>query len=176
MKLDYALTLADYLAAIRLHKNQKVKKHIYSGISVLLFPILAILALAATLVAYSTGQSLIFAILSVPDCVLIIGAIVALYIPRHLFSKMYSGMLSPGRSELIYSLDIDDERILSVVDGVSESKYFWRSIVEIAQDDTNILLYLAQNHYLAIPIHALSLEQRTELNDLVARHLVRSKP
>jgi hypothetical protein len=71
---------------------------------------------------------------------------------------------------------MDDDRILSGLPGVSEEKYFWNAIVGFAQDRKMTLLYLDKDKFLLFPTYALSPEQRAELNDLVARYVVKRKP
>jgi hypothetical protein len=72
-------------------------------------------------------------------------------------------------------IDIDDERIISTVPGTGEGKYFWTAILEFAQDEKVTLLYPRKNMFLLVPTQAMSPAQRAELNDLVARHLVRNQ-
>ena len=45
-----------------------------------------------------------------------------------------------------------------------------------AQDEKMTLLYVFKDRFLMFPTAALSPDQRSELGDLVARHVVRSKP
>jgi hypothetical protein len=70
---------------------------------------------------------------------------------------------------------MDKERILSGLPEVSEERYFWNAIVGFAQDEKMTLLYLDKDKFLLLPTYALSPEQRTELNELVARHVVKGQ-
>jgi hypothetical protein len=89
--------------------------------------------------------------------------------------KTYKRLFPPTRTDQNSNIDIDDERIFSRTPGVSEDKYFWTAIIAFAQDDKMTLLYLDKNRFLLFPTRALSIDQRTELNDLVARHITKRK-
>ena len=73
------------------------------------------------------------------------------------------------------SIDIDNECLVSEIPGVFAEKYFWNTIVGFAQNEKVTLLYVFKDRFLLFPTAMLSQVQRTELNDLVARHLPKRK-
>jgi hypothetical protein len=95
-----------------------------------------------------------------------------IYVDRRGFRRLFS----PTRRDRSCYIDMDDERILSGLPAVCEEKYFWNAIVGFAQDKKMTLLYLDKDKFLLFPTYALSPAQQTELNDLIARHVVWSKP
>jgi hypothetical protein len=73
------------------------------------------------------------------------------------------------------SADIDDERIFCKNPGVSEGKFFWNAIVNFTQDEKVTVLYIDRRRFFFFPTNAMSPEERAELNDLIARHVVGRK-
>jgi hypothetical protein len=73
------------------------------------------------------------------------------------------------------SLDIGDVCIISTISGVSEGKFFWRGIFDFAQDEKATMFYIDKRRFFFFPTLALSPAKRSELNDLVARHVVRKQ-
>jgi hypothetical protein len=71
------------------------------------------------------------------------------------------------------TLEVDDQSIRSEIPGVSEGKFFWNAIAGFAQNEKITLLYVARKKFLFFPTNALTLDQRAELNDLVARNMPR---
>jgi hypothetical protein len=57
--------------------------------------------------------------------------------------------------------------------GSSEAKLLWNAIVRFAQDEKITLFYLTELRFLFVPTIVFSTEQRAELSDLVARHVVK---
>lgn len=176
MKLNYVLTLADWKAAIRLHMRQKLSRRIHLFIYQFIFPALAVLFLVVTLVGYLNGQDNLVSDLIMPDTALAGIAILLPIVRSYRIRKSFKEMFSFSQSGPGYSLDIDDERILSVRPGVGEATYLWSGIRALAQDKRIILIYISEILFLGIPTSTLSPEQRTELNELVARHGVKRKP
>jgi hypothetical protein len=84
-------------------------------------------------------------------------------------------LFTPGRLDRNWSIDIDDERIVSSVPGICESKILWSGVFAFVQNDRIISLYISENQYISIPTGALTRDQRIELNDLVARNMVRKQ-
>jgi len=74
------------------------------------------------------------------------------------------------------SIDIDDDRVVFAVPGISVGTYYWDGIVDFAQDERVTLLYTGKNRFVLFPTQALSAAQRTELDGLVARHIQGRKP
>jgi hypothetical protein len=59
--------------------------------------------------------------------------------------------------------------------GLSETKVLWQAIDRFAQNEKVTMLYIAEMRFIYFPTRSLSDAQRTELNDLVARHVVRKQ-
>ena len=57
----------------------------------------------------------------------------------------------------------------------AEAKFFWTAIVAFAQDEKITMLYTSKNNFLIFPSNVLTHDQRLELNDLVARNMVRKQ-
>jgi len=101
-----------------------------------------------------------------------------IYLPAwqaYAMRKCFKQIFPPGRTDGSSSIDIDADRIVSTVPGVSEGKFFWTGIVAVAQDEKVTLLYIRKHAFLFFPTQAMSPAQRNELNDLVARHLPKVK-
>lgn len=176
MKLDYSLTLTDWKAAIRLHSHQKLGRHIHFFIYDFVIPAIAIFALIGTIVAYAYGLSDLVDGLIIPVSALVALAILLPILRNLMIRKSFKGMFPPSKIGPGYSLNIDDERILSTRPEIGEAKYYWNSICAFAQNDKIILLYISEILFIGIPAHILTLDQRTELNALIARHVVKKNP
>jgi hypothetical protein len=175
MQLTYTLTLADIKAALRLHTKQDRNRRIRFLISYAILPILAILGSIALILLLLSGHTEWASMFRIVDFVLILLSFFFYFYRVELANKSYKRIFPPTRTEQTSNIDIDDERIFSRTPGVSEEKYFWTAIVAFAQDEKMNLLYLDTNRFLLFPTRALSIDQRTELNDLVARNVVRKK-
>jgi hypothetical protein len=171
MKLSYTLTLDDYKAALRLHRRQKLSRRILPAVA----PVLAGLGLVATLLFEISGQSELALHLLGLD-VVFLSLSIALPLARLLDARMCFKRIFPQTKTVsAISADIDDERIFCKNPGVSEGKFFWNAIVNFTQDEKMTLLYLDKDKFLLFPTQAMSPEQRAELNDLIARHVVGRK-
>ena len=171
MKLDYTLTFADFKAAVKLHSRQKFSRRVILFVYVWLAPIMALLLIVSFLLSphgeLSDGSIAMFAVLLF--CVLLP---VMHYREIH---KQFKQLFPPTRTDRSSSIDIDDERILSGVPGVSEGKIFWPGVLAFAQNEKITMIYLSENKFLFFPTLTMSLAQRSELNDLVSRHVVMRK-
>jgi len=174
MKLVYSLTLNDWKSAIRLHMSRKLGRRIHLAIYRFLIPILAALGLGYILIAFSNGQT------DVSDAFVgavagLIALTILLPIVRELrIRKSFKGMLPFSGTGPGYSLDLNNECIISSRPGIGEARYVWSGICGIAQSDKVILLYLSEILFIPIPTHALSADLRTELNELIARNVTRN--
>jgi hypothetical protein len=175
MKLDYTLTLADWKAAIRLHTRQKIGRRIHFFIYDVIFPTIAVLALVGTIAAYAFGQSALVDDLIIPDTALVLVVILVPILRAYRIRKGFKGMFPQSETGPGYSLDIDNERILSLRPGIGEAKYYWAGIHAFAQDDKIMLFYVTEILFIGIPTHVLSPEQKVELDELIARNMVRKQ-
>jgi hypothetical protein len=177
MKLSYKVTLADWKAAIRLHSRQKIGRRIHFFVYDFVIPTLAVLAVGYIILADSTERTDIVDGLAIPVTALAALAIILPFWRTYLIRKGFKGMFPPSDDGPGYSLDIDDERILSIRPGLGEAKYYWTGICAVAQSKKIILLYISEILFLGIPPRVLSPEQRVELDNLIVQHVPkRSKP
>jgi hypothetical protein len=175
MKLTYSITLKDFKAAIRLHSRQKLGRRIHFFIYDVIFPFLAILALLGTIGAYVLGHSEVVDVLIVPDAALLCIVVLVPILRAYRTRKSFKGMFPPSETGPGYSLDIDNERILSVRPGIGEAKYYWAGICAFAQDDKVMLMYITEILFICIPTHSLSPDQRAELDSLITRNIARKQ-
>jgi hypothetical protein len=135
VNLTYTLTFADYKAAQRLHRRQSLLSVVSFYFWFVIIPILAIIGIVA-------------AILNERHPFLKSGALLwggeggllwlAVYLPAwraYATRKCFKQIFPPARTDNNSSIDIDDDRIVSSVPGVSEGKFFWPAIVAFAQDE-----------------------------------------
>jgi hypothetical protein len=169
MKISCKIALVDFKAAQRLHIRQKLIRRIF----VYVWPVLALVSLIGCVVFCITEHSELFAyclILGIFPLSCTIGfPIGRMFTVRRLFKRSFHS--SHGGPEQI--IDIDNERIIVERPGISEVKFPWTACVDFAQDESVTMLYVSKNKFYIIPTPALSQDQRTELNDLIARHLPR---
>ena len=175
MQLTYTLTLADIKNALRLHRKQDLRRQIEFLILYAIFPVLAFLGSIAFILLPFSGHTELAPMFLRANVVLIFLSFFFYFYRVDIVRKTYKRLFPPTRTDQNSNIDIDDERIFSRTPGVSEDKYFWTAIIAFAQDDKMTLLYLDKNRFLLFPTRALSIDQRTELNDLVARHITKRK-
>jgi len=176
MKLAYKITLKNYKAALRLHATSKLGRRInhyfwYFGV-----PILAICGLMLLIFGGLSETTEIYSPFRITLWVLLW---LSIYLPIMRFFNVRRGfkrIFPPTAKDKNVSIDIDDERIVSAIPGLSEGKFFWNAILEFAQDRNVTLLYLAKSRFLFFPTHAMTAEQQLELHDLIARHIVKRQP
>ena len=173
MRLTYTLTIDDYKAGIRLHKQQKLARRVHFFIYDVVFPALAILSLLGTIAAYLLGQSDLVDNLIVPNIVLVSISILVPLLRAYRVRKSYKQLFPPGRLDRNWLIDIDGERIISSVPGVAESSIPWSGIYAFAHDDKIASLYISEDQYISIPAAAFTPDQRAELNELIARNVVK---
>jgi hypothetical protein len=170
MKLTYTLTLDDYKAAQVLHRRQKFTRRL----AIWIWPALALFGLAAMVVFTITNHSELFAdstALTAGAFVVTLGMPIARW---YSVRKCFKQLFPPTRADRSSAIDIDDERILSAVPGVSEGKIFWQGILRFAQDNKVTMLYTGEMRFLFFPSSVLTPEQREELKVMMKRHEVKS--
>jgi hypothetical protein len=171
MLVNYKVTVSDYRNAVALH--YRLRGRWRSPLNIFFFmPIVGALLLINDVVDafrrdnYFSGGN--YFVVLVPLSML---ALPLLY--RYLTKKQFKNMFPHSRTDSSLTIDIDDQRIVSEMAGFSESKILWNAIVKFAQNEKVTLFYLAESRFLFVPTNAFSAAQRTELNDLVARHGVK---
>ncbi|HEX7728991.1 MAG TPA: YcxB family protein [Terracidiphilus sp.] len=176
MKLEYTLTLADYRAAIRLHMRQRLTRQISFAIWFVIVPITAVTGLVAFIFFPISHYTRFAAELFGAECGLIWLAVFLPIMGEYQIRKFFKRLFPANRTERDCTLEIADEYIISTIPGYSEGKFYWSGISGLAQDEKITLIIVATKRFLFIPTKALSSAQRTELNDLVARHVAARKP
>ena len=169
MKVEYTLTLADFKAARRLHRGQKLSRRVGPYIC----PILTVVCLVGAIVFSETRRSELFA-----QCFgLGAGALVcSIGLPIQRFfniRRSFKRLFPPGQTDRTSSMDIDDDRILRQLYGVSELKVLWTGVFAFAQDKKITMFYTNKDCFLLFPTQIMSSAQRTELKNLVARNMVK---
>lgn len=167
MYLSYTLSFADWKAALRLNRRKRVARRA----GPFLWPFLTILFLVLAMI--SDRNSSVFAQCTALGAGCFVASIASPFMRIYVDRRGFRRLFSPAREDRSCYIDIDDSRILSGLPEVSEEKYLWRAIVGFAQDEKMTLLYLDKDKFLLFPTSALSPAQRNELNDLVARHVVK---
>ncbi len=173
MLLTYTLSLSDIKAALRLHAKQDIRRRIRFLIIYEILPVLAIFGLIVPFFLLYIGRRELASIFRNVEEAFIFFPIFFYFYRVEVVRKTYKRFFPPTRTDRSSNIDIDNDRIFSRTPGIGEDKYFWTAIVAFAQDDKMTLLYLDENRFLLFPTRALSSEQRIELNELVARNMVR---
>ena len=175
MKLEYTLTLADYKDAQRLHLRRNLSRRLVFTFWYAVVPILAI-AGALVFAVFDVSKLTHFAAAYFGIEAALVWVSIVLPLTRfYTIRKGFKQLFPPTRTDRSSSIDIDEERILSVIPGVSEGKVFWNGIIDFGQDEKITLLYIRKKAFFFFPTQAMSPAQRAELNDLVARHVVKKK-
>jgi hypothetical protein len=176
MPLNHKLSLDNWKAALRLHARQKIGRRIRYFIYDLVFPVVAIIGLIFVVYAQIIGDAK-----AVPELGAVVTILVGLAIILPLFRqyavrRSFKGFIPLSASGPGYWFDVNDGRIVSTRPGVREATYFSASIRAVAQNKKTILLHISEILFLGIPIHILSTEQRTELENLIARRVTKRQP
>jgi hypothetical protein len=170
MRLTYTLTLDDYKAAQVLHRKQKFIRQL----AVWIWPALALFGLAAMIAFTLTNHSELFA----DSVAFTVGALfitISMPVVRwYAVRKCFKQLFPPTRTDRSSAIDIDDDRILSAVPGVSEGKIFWQGLLQFAQDNKVTMLYTGQMRFIFFPTSVLTPRQREELTEMVTRHGVKT--
>jgi len=161
--------MANYKAALRLHRSQRLGRRLNRFI----YPFLTFLLLFITLCLKSGSEVFgeLFALGKFCLLMSIAMPFVRSFNRRKCFRRMF---LSAQEDSQMYT-DIDSECLVSEIPGVFVERYFWNTIVGFAQNEKVTLLYVYKDRFVLFPTTILSQAQRAELNDLVARNLVRKQ-
>lgn len=170
MRLTYTLDLADYKAAQRLHVRRKASRRVAFAIWYFLTPAIAVLGIAAFILLdlhriTPTWAPILFGLEAALVWISICMPVSRAYRLRKGFSQLFP----PGRSDRNSSIDIDEDRIISAIPGVSEGKFFWNAIIDWDQDELITLFYIGPKRFLFVPTRAFGYEERAELLRLLER-------
>lgn len=170
MIASYRLSLANYRSALALHYRSKGRWRSPLNLFIL-FPAIGLFYFIGDMIhAFrhdSVGSDRGQLILSL--CMM---ALPLLYI--YSTGKQFKSMFARSSTDTSLSIDINDQRILTEMPGFTETTILWKAVVKFAQNEKVTLFYLAEVRFLFVPTNAFSVEQRTELRDIVTRHGVKS--
>jgi hypothetical protein len=167
MRLEYILTLRDYKAAFRLHRRQKLTRRLlpWTGPILLLIAFIAFVIFSVHRNIELAGQAMALAAGSI---VLSIGLPISRFTNiRRSFYRLFP----PDAADRKSSIDIDRERIVRTLSGVSELKVLWSGVYSFVQDENVTMLYTNKDCFLFFPTQLMSSDQRAELSNLVAQHV-----
>ncbi len=169
MRLEYSLTLADFKAARVLHRRQRFSRRLIPWIG----PIL----LAVSIIGFLLGSLISNLQLASQSLGLAAGAVVfTVGMPiSTAFSirRSYNRLFHAGQKERRSEIELNNEFITRRLTGMSELKVLWTGVYDFVQNDRVTLIYTNKDCFLIIPSHAMSADQRSELDDLVARHIMK---
>ena len=169
MKFEYSLTPQDYRAAFKLHRRQKLSRRIVPWIGPLI-----LLTAVITFVVSSLYKNLELAAQSLAwaagAVVFSIGIPVSRYINLR---KSYTRLFPPGHRDRTSLIEIDDQGIRRSLSGTSELNLLWGEVYDFIQDNNVCMIYTNKDCFLILPTKIMSREDRTSLNEIVTRHLVR---
>jgi len=169
MKLEYALTLNDYKAAFKLHRRQKFTRRLlpWSG------PILLVIALVEFVICSVTNN----VTLAAQALALAAGSLVfTIGMPLSRFwniRRSFNRLFPSGHRDRRSRIEIDDHGICRELSGVAELRILWSGLYDFAQDEKVTMFYTNRDCFLLFPTALMSSEQRTELSELVRRHVVK---
>jgi hypothetical protein len=75
-----------------------------------------------------------------------------------------------------HSLIANDEELVVAKSDSIETRMTWNAITDFRQNEVITVIYLSPDNCIYFPTKAMTVEQRAELNELVARHVVKRKP
>jgi hypothetical protein len=171
MKLEFTLSLADYKAALKLHRRQKLIRRFLPWIwpTLLLICVIGFICSSVAQSLELAGQSIS---LGAGALVATIGFPIARWINTR---RCYSRMFPPSRTSPVTTIEIDESRIVEDNPGAEEIRVGWAGVLDFIQNEKITLIYIGVGRFFLFPTPILSQEQRAELNDLVKRHLARGK-
>jgi hypothetical protein len=173
MTLNYTLTLADYRAALQLHRHQKLGREISWYFWFRIMPVIGGLLLTWVLFtgfAEKRGFGQNPSVTFVPPLVFLLLPLIHLNLERRQFNQSFP---PHGRS---LSIRIDETGIVCANPGVSESTFNWNAVVGFAQDSKVTMLYIAKTRFLFFPARVMSSDERVELENLIARRGIKREP
>ncbi|MGO8933252.1 MAG: YcxB family protein [Terracidiphilus sp.] len=169
MKFEFTVTLEDYKAALKLHRQPKLSRRIFPWIGPLLLLLSLALFVAGALIRNQELllQAIVLAVWSL--LMTIAFPLLRLVLTR----RGYKRMFPPTRVGRTSTIEIDDQRILEENPGTEEIRLPWTGVMGFTQNDKVTLIYINACRFFLFPTTVLTAAQRAELSDLVARHVVK---
>jgi len=172
VNVSYTVTFADYKAALRLHRRQKLSRRLSFVLWFIAVPVIATIGLIIFLIFDLSKVMHYASVLFGIECGLIW---ISLFLPVWaLYStrKCYKQIFQASGKKRTIELDVTDESVRSVVPGVNEGKFFWNENMAFVADDRVILVYVAKKRFILIPSSFLSQAQVKELQATISRNKV----
>jgi|CZKF01.1.fsa_nt_gi hypothetical protein len=172
MKIEYSLTRDD-IKAIWNHFRR------YTTISIRNARVLYIAVPLTSLMLLLTGIYGGICWLQIQGKVLLLASLVS--IPIHLaydkweFSVWYKNNFLLERGKVIYSITANEEELVVAKSDSVETRMTWNAITDYYQNEVITVMYLSPDNCFYIPTKAMTVEQRTELDELVKLHIVRKQ-
>lgn len=164
MTHPYELTYQEFLAAQRLHRRHVTRARISYVLWFIVFPCVFgafVLWLAFT---YFKGERELFAQLAPFVAWLGVMFLVICVLRPYNLRRLFRKSLPEGSGKAVQaSFAYNEEGIVSALPGRSEGRFFWNAIVDYAEDDHMVLLYLKKKLFLYVPKSAMSDAEWTEL-------------
>lgn len=176
MQLSFEITLAEFKSALKLYSCETLGRRIHWFIFDYVIPGIAVVAVALALVDYIASHSNVNGAFVAFAAYMAFVAVVSFIVRRFRVRALFRALVPPGAKSRVRSMTFSEEHILSALEGIGEARYLWTAIVKCVQNGTVMLLFISREQFLLIPQRILSPAQRTELNDLVARHVPARKP
>lgn len=170
MRLEYSLTLADYIEAFKLHRQQRLSRRFVPWIG----PCLLLIALIG-LVVFSLNNNIGLAAQSIAlgagATVLTIGIPISRFINTR---KSYNRLFQKGNMDRYSYIEINEQQIVRTLSGTSELKVLWSGVYDFVQNEKITMIYTNKDCFLLVPTQKMSPEQRAELSNIVARQVIRN--
>jgi len=166
MNATYTVTLDDYKASIRLHRSLKLSRRLSFAFWYFVVPVLAI------------GGALSFIFLEVNQLTRLApflfgteAALVwlSLFLPIMRFiniRRSFKRVFQPKGQAIPIEIEVTEEFVRSVIQGVNEGKFFWNENMALKQDDKITLIFVAKKRFIPIPTNVLSSSQQQELQGI----------
>jgi hypothetical protein len=166
MKLTYETTLADYRAAHNLYR----RKMLLTQYSLILW-IIAVLG-CTYLVSLSKHQSGLF-LLAKSSLVFSVFCSIIVIFGHFIYPNFgYRRNHNENYSSNLSTTEISSERIIDVMPSKQQTSYEWSEVTGFAQNSKVTLIDIS-GRFLFFPSLALNVEQRAELDQIVANHGIR---
>jgi hypothetical protein len=169
MKIEYTVTLADYMAARRLHRQNRPALFLAYFFAVRCIPVLGLL-LAAFSIHFILNSARGYSLIGPIAFILLM--LTSPFWERFLANGKFSRISQPAAMR---SIEVDNnENLILLWPGRSgEKKIPWANFIDFRCDRQISLLYMKKNRFLFIPTRMLSKAQRDEFNEIIGRHIAK---
>ncbi|HZY61989.1 MAG TPA: YcxB family protein [Edaphobacter sp.] len=173
MRYDYVLRFDDYQDSQKLYLRHRRSAAVFYYFYVWVLPIVGLLSCAlfvASRYGFYPESSASFAGFAAA------GLWFALFVPiiqvvgrRRCWKRLIpTGMKGKSKSiEIPVSLEFNDEQVISAIPGKSEGRFYWSAIVDFAENEKIVLLFVHKKRFLFIPKRAMSADTWNEFRNLL---------